>query len=184
MNVLREGLLEGRRVAIGGDPGAPIARELERLGASVEAVGDLSDDEAATAWARAHAPLHALVFDAGAAFGEGGEPGLRGALDATWAAVRALAAGAMIEDGADGKIVLIAPGPGGTFADAVRAGLENLARTLSVEWARYAITVTAIAPGADTTGAQLGQLVAFLLSRGGDYYSGCRFELGAVIRAS
>jgi len=61
-----------------------------------------------------------------------------------------------------------------------RSALENLARTLSVEWARHAITVTAIAPGAATSDEEVAGLVAFLLSPAGDYYSGCRFELGAV----
>jgi NAD(P)-dependent dehydrogenase (short-subunit alcohol dehydrogenase family) len=77
--------------------------------------------------------------------------------------------------------VLIAPAAGaGRYADATRAGLENLARTLSIEWARYGITVTAIAPGVATRDEDIALLVAFLLSPAGDYYSGCRFELGAV----
>ena len=51
-------------------------------------------------------------------------------------ATRAVATGALIPAGA-GKCVLIAPRPDrGPFAGAARAALENLARTLSVEWAR------------------------------------------------
>ena len=65
-------------------------------------------------------------------------------------------------------------------AEAARAALENLARTLSAEWARYGITVTAIAPGRSTTDDEVASLVAFLTSVAGDYYSGCRFELGAI----
>jgi NAD(P)-dependent dehydrogenase (short-subunit alcohol dehydrogenase family) len=77
--------------------------------------------------------------------------------------------------------VLISPAAdAGPHAEAARAGLENLARTLSVEWARYGITVTAMAPGASTTEAELTDLVCFVLSRAGDYFSGCRFDLGAV----
>jgi NAD(P)-dependent dehydrogenase (short-subunit alcohol dehydrogenase family) len=62
----------------------------------------------------------------------------------------------------------------------VRAGVENLARTLSVEWARHAVTVTAITPGTSTDESQLATVVAFLLSRAGDYFSGCRLDLGAA----
>jgi NAD(P)-dependent dehydrogenase (short-subunit alcohol dehydrogenase family) len=52
-----------------------------------------------------------------------------------------------------------------------------MARTLSVEWARHAITVVAIAPGDGTAGGQVGALVAFLSSPAGDYYSGCLLDL-------
>jgi NAD(P)-dependent dehydrogenase (short-subunit alcohol dehydrogenase family) len=80
-----------------------------------------------------------------------------------------------------GKILLVAPAAdAGDHAEAVRAGLENLARTLSVEWARYRITVTAIAPGAQTSAEEVAQLVCFIASRAGDYFSGCRFSLGLV----
>ena len=80
-----------------------------------------------------------------------------------------------------GKVVLIAPRPdAGAFAQASRAALENLARTLSVEWARYGITATAITPGCATTAEQLAELVCFLVSPAGDYFSGCRFSLGVT----
>ena len=46
---------------------------------------------------------------------------------------------------------------GATHADAARAGLENLARTLSIEWARYAITLVAIAPGRATPAQRGGR---------------------------
>jgi NAD(P)-dependent dehydrogenase (short-subunit alcohol dehydrogenase family) len=89
----------------------------------------------------------------------------------------------MIGDGAaeGGKIVMIAPRAGaGDFAEAAAAALENLARTLSVEWARHGITATALAPGAETTDAELAELVSFLVSPAGDYFSGCRFDLGRL----
>ena len=60
----------------------------------------------------------------------------------------------------------------------VQAALENLARTLSIEWARYGITPTAILPGAATTDDEVAELIAFLASPAGDYYSGCAFSLG------
>jgi hypothetical protein len=51
---------------------------------------------------------------------------------------------------------------------------------VSVEWARFQITAVALTPGATTTDAEVAELVCFLLSPAGGYFSGCRFELGAV----
>ncbi|MBV8956986.1 MAG: hypothetical protein JO179_22805 [Solirubrobacterales bacterium] len=77
--------------------------------------------------------------------------------------------------------MLIAPRAGaGDHADAARDGLENLARTLSVEWARFGITTTAIVPAAAAREQDVALLVAFLLSPAGDYFSGCRLEIGAA----
>jgi NAD(P)-dependent dehydrogenase (short-subunit alcohol dehydrogenase family) len=79
------------------------------------------------------------------------------------------------------KIVFIAPRPGaGELAGAARAALENLARSLSVEWARHPVTACAVWPGAATSAGELSELVCFLLSPAGDYFSGCRFELGGL----
>ena len=61
---------------------------------------------------------------------------------------------------------------------AARAGLENLARTLSIEWARHGIRTAALQPGRETDPDEVAELTAFLASRAGDYYSGCRFALG------
>jgi len=81
--------------------------------------------------------------------------------------------------------VLIAPRPdAGSFAVAVRDALENLARTLSVEWARYGVGTVAIAPGALTTDEEVAELVSFLVSPAGEYFTGCVFELDALIRSS
>jgi hypothetical protein len=80
--------------------------------------------------------------------------------------------------------VFIAPPPAaGEHAEATRAALENLARTTSIEWARYAIRTTTIAPGDASTPEEVGGLVAFLASKAGDYYSGCRFSLGEAVPA-
>ena len=76
-----------------------------------------------------------------------------------------------------GKVVLLAPGAGADGAGPLRAALENLARTLSIEWARYDIRITAVLPGADDEA--VATLVAFLASPAGDYYSGCAFTLTA-----
>ena len=77
-----------------------------------------------------------------------------------------------------GRIVYLAPRPlSGAHAGAARAGLENLARTLSIEWARHAITAVAIAPGDRTTDDVLAALTAYLASPAGGYFSGCLLDL-------
>ena len=106
-----------------------------------------------------------LVFE-----GSGEVPAV---LDEAWDAIR----GALRDDQ---LIVLIAPPPGDAHAEAARAGLENMARTLSIEWARRGIRPVAITPGRTTSPAEIAELVAFLASSAGAYYSGCRFDLGAA----
>lgn len=96
-------------------------------------------------------------------------------LDEAWDAIRSV-----LRDGL--LIVLVAPPPVDAHAEAARAGLENMARTLSIEWARRGIRTVAIAPGAATSPAEVAELVAFLSSVAGAYYSGCRFDLGAADR--
>ncbi|HXO18740.1 MAG TPA: hypothetical protein VOA87_02320, partial [Thermoanaerobaculia bacterium] len=77
-----------------------------------------------------------------------------------------------------GRIVYLAPAADtGEHAGAARAGLENLARTLSVEWARHAITAVTIAPGSATTAGEVARLVAYLASPAGAYFSGCLLDL-------
>jgi NAD(P)-dependent dehydrogenase (short-subunit alcohol dehydrogenase family) len=112
-------------------------------------------------------PPDVLVFE-----GSGGVPAV---LDEAWDAIR----GALRDDQ---LIVLIAPPPGDVHAEAARAGLENMARTLSIEWARRGIRPVAITPGRTTSPAEIAELVAFLASPAGAYYSGCRFDLGAAGR--
>ena len=66
--------------------------------------------------------------------------------------------------------------------DRVLAGttVENLARTLSVEWARFSVRPVAILPGTAGSPAEVAELVAFLASPAGECYSGCAFELGSA----
>jgi NAD(P)-dependent dehydrogenase (short-subunit alcohol dehydrogenase family) len=186
VTVLRAGLLDGRAVALAGGVTSAVSRSLAGLGASVHELDPALDEDGARDWAAGIAPLHALVFDAAPAFADGGQAHLGAALEAGWVATRGVATGALIPAGA-GKVLLLAPRPAGaSFAGAARAALENLGRTLSVEWARYGVTAVAIAPGARTTDDELAELVCFLVSVAGDYFSGCAFELGAtgLIRTS
>jgi hypothetical protein len=97
--------------------------------------------------------------------------GVRAALDEAWDAIRAT----MLPAGSGGLIVLLAPPPKDAHHAAARAGLENLARTLSVEWARHAIRPVTIHQGSDPRAT--AELVAFLASRAGAYYAGCAFTL-------
>jgi citronellol/citronellal dehydrogenase len=98
--------------------------------------------------------------------------------------VRTVATAAFIPDERGGKVTLIAPPPAvgavAPSAAGVRAATENLARTLSIEWARHGIRTVAITPGPCTTDAELATLAAYLASPAGDYFSGCRLALGEI----
>jgi hypothetical protein len=148
--VLRPGVLDGVRLTVSpaGDLGEAVLSRFVALGAA-ETVG----------------PADVLVFDGAAA-----DAGADAVLDRAWDAIRPAAQNPML-------IVLLAPPPGGADAEAARAGLENLARTLSIEWARLGIRPVAIHPGAQTPAEEVAELAAFLASPAGAYYSGCRFDL-------
>lgn len=166
---MRPGLLSDRSVALGGRLPPAIAERLSALGARTVAC-DGHDEERALHWAQAEGPLDALVFGGG---------GLEN-LDEGWALIRSVASGALIP-ASRGAVVLIAPTPSEVdHAEAVRAALENLARTLSVEWSRFGITTTAIVPGNTTSIDDLSTLVAYLCSLAGAYFSGCRFDLDSL----
>lgn len=114
----------------------------------------------------------------------GGHAALRTCVDAAWNATRATVNHAFLRAGEPrGRIVYIAPATDeGEYADAARAGLENLGRTLSIEWARHRITTVTIAPGAATAAGELAVLVAYLASPAGAYFSGCQLDLrGAAV---
>ena len=187
MTMLRQGLLDGRAVVLAGGVPVVVRDALGALGAGVHELDPvLGEEERSSSWAAAVGPPYALVYDAGPAFANGGQDSLRECLENAWVAVRGVVTGALIPADA-GKVVLVAPRPdAGSFAAAARAALENLARTLSVEWARYGVGTVAIRPGARTTDAELAELVCFLVSPAGEYFSGCTFELGAadLIRSS
>ena len=98
--------------------------------------------------------------------------GVRAALDDASDAIRA---SMLPQEHKPGLIVLLSPPRDGAHAEAARAGLENLARTLSIEWARYAVRPVTIHQGADPH--VTAELVAFLASGAGAYYAGCAFTL-------
>ena len=184
MTALRDELLAGRTIGLSGRRRAASVRDrLIMLGAGVLDLDwpDSLDDQQVLDWVRARGPLGAVVHDGRTSFGDGGHAGLTAVLDDAWRAVAAIANAALIQSGEGGKVILIGPLAGaGEYAGAARSALENLARTLSVEWARYGITSAAIWPGQTSSEDDLAELVAFLVSPAGDYYSGCRFVLGAV----
>ena len=179
----RDGLLTGRTVLVAPGDGVlakAVADTVRDLGARVEALdaADLLDEpatrEAVGSAAKRAGGLATVVVDAASLF----EGGLRPALDGAWVLARAAATEAMIGSPEGGKLVVIAPAPDrGDHAEAVRAGLENLARTLSIEWARHQIRATAIAPGPETAPEEIASLVAYLASPAGDYFSGACFSL-------
>lgn len=156
-----------------------------------------------------HARIDTLVNNAGGQFMSPAEDitakGFRTVvglnLEGTWLMTHAVATRAMIPaDG--GKIVNVTLSPhhglpGMTHSAAARAAVENMTRTLSIEWARFNIRLTAIASGhfgtdvlkkypkpvyegvaATVPLGRLGNpeeqawLVAYLASSAGDYHSG------------
>jgi NAD(P)-dependent dehydrogenase (short-subunit alcohol dehydrogenase family) len=179
MTFLRPDLLAGTAVALAGGVSVAIRDALVGAGATVDELDSGLDETQAEDWARGRIPLDALVLDSRPAFGPGGAEALRLTLEQAWTATRALANGALIPAERPGRIILVAPSAG-DHVGAARSALENLARTLSVEWARYALTVTAVMPGALTTDGELAELVVFLASSAGGYFSGCRLDLGIV----
>jgi hypothetical protein len=177
--LLRPGLLAGRVIALGG--GAALGEPLGALGATLIPLPATCDEEEAATALAARDPVDVLVHDLRPAFM--GEDRLRAALDTAWVTVRAVAASAFVPDARDGQVTLIAPPPdaGDPAAAGVRAAAENLARTLSIEWARHGVRTVAVLPAAGTTDAELGALAAYLASPAGDYFSGCALTLGATM---
>jgi NAD(P)-dependent dehydrogenase (short-subunit alcohol dehydrogenase family) len=164
LGLLRPGILDGLKIVIaGGDAPAPrLAARCTELGATVATVkvdpfG--GQPEAPTA--------DVLVWDGTSVFGDSIQ-GVRAALDGAWLAIRATMGA--------GKIVLLAPPDGGAHAQAARAGLENLARTTSIEWARAGTRVVTLLGG---EAEQVAEMTAYLVSPAGDYFSGTALRLQA-----
>ncbi len=77
-------------------------------------------------------------------------------LEGTWLMTHAVATKAFIPSGRGGKVVSITLTPhtgltGMAHSSAARAGVENLMKVLSVEWARFGISLVAVAPGVVNT---------------------------------
>jgi hypothetical protein len=183
MSILQDELLSRHAVAVAGPSTQEITAVLEDLGARVHTLPAAhgSDEEDVGRWASEHSGLRAVVYDARSSFGGGGPEALARTVLQAWLAAREVAVGALIEGTEPGKVVLVGPaGDAGPQAEAARAALESLARTLSVEWARYGITTVMLAPSAVVDEARLAELVAFLCSPAGDYVSGCRLEVGRL----
>jgi NAD(P)-dependent dehydrogenase (short-subunit alcohol dehydrogenase family) len=187
--LLRPGLLGDVSILLAGgeDGGSLGADELAGLGAQIREVAlRYSDDpreleasvQAAVARALVKtAPPAVLLVDCASLFtGSGGS--LERCLSTTWSVTRAVA-NAVLIPGQRGRIVLVGP----RRAEACVAALENLARTLSIEWARYGITVVALAPGDAVSRGELSAVVAYLACEAGAYFSGCLLDLrGAAPR--
>jgi NAD(P)-dependent dehydrogenase (short-subunit alcohol dehydrogenase family) len=179
----RPGLLEATTMVVapgGGEVARAVAELARGLGARLEVIAgaDLLDEpaveQAMEGVLRRAGPPGVVVVDGAALFAGG----MRAALDGAWIVARAVANASMIEAPEGGKLVFVAPSAeAGEHAEAARAGLENLARTLSTEWARFQIRPTMIAPGPKTAPAEVASLVAYVASTAGDYFSGCRFSL-------
>lgn len=163
----------GARVAICGrrpDPLAAAAESLRADGITVHHhTADTRDPESIAAFVAsvkdAFGPAHILVNNAGGQFPSpaqhisprGFEAVVRNNLLGTWNFTHAVA-NAMFIPEQRGRIVnvtaQVARGfPGMAHTGAARAGVDNLTKSLAVEWAQFGIRVNAVAPGViKTTG--------------------------------
>lgn len=179
--LLRRGLLDGVSVLQAGatEPVAPFGAAVDEackeLGADVHVcAADVAEEAVAEIGS-----LDLLVLDGAGLFALGG---LRACLETTWNVTRAVVNHAFLPVDEPSpptrRIVYVAPAPdAGEQADAARAGLENLSRTLSIEWARHQITPVTIAPGESTSAGEVAALTAYLASPAGAYFSGCLLDL-------
>jgi citronellol/citronellal dehydrogenase len=191
LDVLRPGVLEELTLCVVGD-GVTERERAAALGARVVTVdGDLADEDAVAVAVGALGHIDVLVVDAASAFvaAGGGMAGLRAAVDDGWNVVRAVVNASWVTEGeggteaaSGGKVVFLAPAAdAGEHANAVGAALENAARTLSVEWARFGVRITAVRPREGASADERAELVAFLASPAGDYFTGCSFYPGAAL---
>jgi len=171
--VLRAGVLDGVSLLVAGVAAADGAAAAQGRCAALGAqVNSLVVDPLGEEPSDVDRP-GVLVWDgAGACMSGDGMAGVRSALDGAWLAIRA--AVALPEPGPQ-KVILLAPPRGGAHAEAARAGLENLARTLSIEWARFGTRIVAVLGGAPD---EVAETVAYLASPAGDYFSGTAIPLG------
>jgi citronellol/citronellal dehydrogenase len=202
------------------EPLEETAAEIERLGGVAEARAmDIRDDDAVEALfdgvLQQHGRLDLLVNNAGGQFLSPAEAispkGFRTVIElnvtGTWLMTQAAATKAFIPQRL-GKVVSITISPhngmpGMVHSGAARAAVENMMRTLSIEWSRFNIKLCAIAAGQfDTetlrtkypkpvaenvhrtvplqrlgTEEEMAWLIAYLASPAGDFVSGAVLTL-------
>lgn len=107
----------------------------------------------------AHGPIAVLVNNAGGQFPSPAEaitPNgfaavVRNNLLGTWNMTRAVATASMIPDGGGAIVNVIADiergFPGMLHTGAARAGVDNMTKTLAVEWVSHGIRINSVAPG-------------------------------------
>jgi citronellol/citronellal dehydrogenase len=197
------------------EPLATTVAEIEALGGRAEAEAmDIRSDEAVEALfdgvLERHGRLDLLVNNAGGQFlspAEASSPkGFRTVIElnvtGTWLMTHAAATKAFIPQ-ESGKVVSVTLSPhngmpGMVHSGAARAAVENMMRTLSVEWARFGIRLCAVAAGQFATETlrtkyprevvenvprtvplgrlgteeEMAWLIAYLASPAGDFFSG------------
>ncbi len=198
------------------EPLAETVAAIEAGGGTAESVAmDIRDADAVDALVEGvverHGRLDVLVNNAGGQFLSPAEAitpkGFRTVIElnvqGTWQMTHAAATKAFIPQG-EGKVVSVTLSPhngmpGMVHSGAARAAVENMMRTLSIEWARFNVRLCAVAAGQFGTDVlrtkypkgvaenvvrtvplqRLGEaeemawLVAYLASPAGDFFSGC-----------
>jgi citronellol/citronellal dehydrogenase len=211
----------GAQVVVCGRRLEPLEETAAREGGRVEAVAcDIREEEEVEALVdgvlERHGQIDLLVNNAGGQYltpaeditPKGFRTVIRLNVEGTWLMTHAVATKAMIPAGRDGtprggKIVNVTLSPhhglpGMAHSSAARAAVENLTRVLSIEWARFGVRLTAVAPGPFATetlmtkypkpvveGAartvplqrlgteeEFAWMVAYIASPAGDYLSG------------